>query len=137
VQARLAALPTSTTINTSFVERDNLTLRQHNRRLTRKTNAFSKELPWFEKQLWLALAYYHLVLPHASLRRPLVVLEPTRGSGSVRRWHASTPAMAAGLTDHIWSTTELLSYRVPVTFLETLPTIAHLFPPFEVVHQGS
>jgi hypothetical protein len=137
VQARLATVPTSTSINTSFVERDNLTLRQHNRRLTRKTNAFSKELPWFEKQLWLALAYYHLVLPHASLRQPLTVPEPTRGSGSVRRWHASTPAMAAGLTDHIWSTTELLSYRVPVTFLETLPTIAHLFPPFEVVHQGS
>ena len=137
VQARLATLPTSTMINTSFVERDNLTLRQHNRRLTRKTNAFSKELPWFEKQLWLALAYYHLVLPHASLREQLAVPEPTRGSGSVRRWHASTPAMAAGLTDHIWSTTELLSYRVPVTFLETLPTIAHLFPPFEVVHQGS
>jgi hypothetical protein len=36
-----------------------------------------------------------------------------------------------------WSTTELLLYHVPVTFLETLPTIAHLFPPFEVVHQGS
>jgi IS1 family transposase len=62
VQARLATLPTSTTINTSFVERDNLTLRQHNRRLTRKTNAFSKELSWFEKQVWLALADYHLVM---------------------------------------------------------------------------
>jgi IS1 family transposase len=46
----LAASPTSHTINTSLVERDNLTLRQANRRLTRKTNGFSKELHWLEKQ---------------------------------------------------------------------------------------
>jgi IS1 family transposase len=48
----LALLPTSVTINTSFVERENLTFRQHNRRLPRKTNAFSKELSWLEKQVW-------------------------------------------------------------------------------------
>lgn len=55
IEALLKDSPASATINTSFVERDNLTSRQHNRRLTRKTNAFSKELPWFEKQLWLSL----------------------------------------------------------------------------------
>jgi len=48
ISARLAASTTSTTINTSFVERDNLTWREHNRRLTRKTAGFSKELPWME-----------------------------------------------------------------------------------------
>jgi IS1 family transposase/transposase-like protein len=137
VQARLATLPTSTTINTSFVERDNLTLRQQNRRLTRKTNGFSKELVWLEKQLWLSLAYYHLVLPHASLRRELASHEPSRGRGSQRRWCPVTPAMAAGITDHVWTTTELLSYRVPVAFLKQLPEIEHLFPPFEPVHQGN
>lgn len=47
----LARSPTSTTINTRFVERDNLAWREHNRRLSRKTTAFSKELPWMEKQL--------------------------------------------------------------------------------------
>jgi IS1 family transposase len=46
IDRQLAASSTSNAINTSFVERDNLTWRQHNRRLTRKTTAFSKELPW-------------------------------------------------------------------------------------------
>ena len=137
IEARLAALPTSMTVNTSFVERENLTLRQHNRRLTRKTNGFSKELSWLEKQLWLSLAYYHLALPHESLRQALEVPEPTRGRGSPRRWQPMTPAMAAGITDHVWTTTELLSYRVPVSFLERLTQIEHLFPPLEDVHQGS
>ena len=107
--ARLAASSTSTTINTSFVERDNLTWREHNRRLTRKTTGFSKELPWMEKQLWLSLAYYHFCLPHISLRELLPTLEPTRGSGSLRKWRPVTPAMAAGMTDHVWTTAELLT----------------------------
>jgi len=51
LQARLAASATSTTINTSFVERDNLAWREHHRRLARQTTALSKELPWMEKQL--------------------------------------------------------------------------------------
>ena len=128
IAARLTASPLSQTINTSFVERDNLTWRQTNRRLTRRTNAFSKDLTWFEKQLWLSSAYYHLVLPHKSLREPLPIPEPTRGTGSPRKWRPVTPAMAASLTDHIWSTEELLSYRVPAWFLDQLSTLEHLFP---------
>lgn len=120
LDACLQESSTSQAINTSFVERENLTLRQHNRRLTRKTNGFSKDLCWLEKQLWLCLAYYHLVLPHQSLRRELPMREPTRGTGSERRWQYVTPAMAAGMTNHVWSTQELLSYRVSVDFLETL-----------------
>jgi len=137
IKTRLESLATSTTINTSFVERENFTLRQHNRRLTRKTSGFSKELPWLEKHLWLTLAYYHLVLPHESLRQHLDVPEPTRGGGSARRWRPITPAMAAGMTDHIWTTTELLSYRVPASFVDTLHTVEHLFPVPDGVHQGS
>jgi IS1 family transposase len=133
----LNSLLTSQTINTSFVERDNLTLRQHNRRLTRKTNAFSKELSWLEKQLWLSLAYYHLVLPHQSLRTELPIRQPTRGMGSAQRWQLGTPAMAAGMTKHIWTTQELLSYRVSADFLETLAEKQTLFPDLDVLHQGS
>jgi IS1 family transposase len=137
ITARLHTSLTSTTINTSFVERENFTLRQSNRRLTRKTSGFSKELPWLEKQLWLSLAYYHLVLPHESLRQPLTMPQPTRGSGSARCWCPITPAMAAGMTDHVWTMTELLSYRVPVEFLDRVHAIEHLFPSLEPVHQGN
>jgi IS1 family transposase len=137
IAVRLAALPTSTTVNTSDVERENLTLRQHNRRLTRKTNGFSKELTWLEKQLWLSLAYYHLVLPHESLRRCLLTPESTRGQGSKRHWKPVTPAMAARITDHVWTTQELLSYRVPAAFLDKLQGFDQLFQPIKDTRQGS
>ena len=131
VADRLATSPVSHTINTSFIERDNLTQRQNNRRLARRTNGFSKELTWLEKQLWLSLAYYHLVLPHHSLRQRLLTPEPTRGTGSPRLWQLITPAMVAGITDHVWTTTELLSYRVPVQFLDQLSEFEYLFPSLE------
>jgi hypothetical protein len=137
IAARLATSPVSNTVNISFVERDNLTQRQSNRRLTRRTNGFSKEITWFEKQLWVSLAYYHLVLPHHSLRQRLPTPEPTRGIGSPRRWRPVTPAMAAGVTNHVWTTTELLSYRVPAQFLDQLPETERLFPPLDQSHQGS
>ena len=137
IAARLAASPVSNTVNISFVERDNLTQRQSNRRLTRRTNGFSKEITWFEKQLWVSLAYYHLVLPHHSLRQRLPTPEPTRGTGSPRRWRPVTPAMATGVTNHVWTTAELLSYRLPAQFLDQLPEAERLFPPLDQSHQGS
>ena len=101
IEALLKASLVSVTINTSFVERNNLTSREHNRRLTRNTTGFSKELPWFKKQLWLSLAYYHFCLPHQSLHRALEELEPTCGQGALRKWQPVTPAMEAGLTGHV------------------------------------
>ena len=50
---------------------------------------------------------------------------------------SGVPLMAAGITDHVWTTRELLSYRVPVEFLDRLPELDHLFPPPDVVHQVS
>ncbi len=115
----------------------NFTLRQQNRRLTCKTGGFSKEMRWLEKQLWLSLPYYHLVLPHDSLRRRLDTPEPTRGTGSARHWCAIIPAMAAGMTDHVWNITELLSYGVPAVFLDSAHLLEQLFLPLEPIHQSN
>src|SRR2546430_6889962 len=80
----------------------------------RKVNAFSKDLDCLEHQLTLAFAYYHFVVPHHGLRQRLACPLPTKGDkGSYKKWKSVTPAMAAGLTDHVWTTDELLSFRVP------------------------
>jgi IS1 family transposase len=121
ILALLAASPVSNTINTSYVERQNLTIRQGSRRLTRKASAFSKERDWLEKQLWLAFAYYHFVLPNLGLRQKLPKPIPTKGKrGSPKKWRQVTPAMAAGFTDHPWTMEELLTFRVPQAFVEKL-----------------
>jgi len=101
-------------INTSFVERINLTLRHLLSRLHRKTLCFSKQREYLVHHLHLALTYYHFARYHASLRVALPEPLPTRGSGSPKQWQPRTPAMAAGLTDHRWSLRELLMCPVPV-----------------------
>jgi hypothetical protein len=137
VTARLAQAPVSNPINTSFVERDNLTQRQQNRRLTRRTNGFSKDITRLEKQLlWLSLAYYHLILPHARLRTPSPTPEPTFGAGPLRQWRPSTRAMAAGITDHLWTVREFLSYRVSPLYRKEQPFLEKLFPSWPEIHLG-
>ncbi len=117
-EAALKTSPVSRTINTYGVERNNLTVRQHSRRMGRKVNAFSKDLDFLEHQLTLAFAYYHFVMPHRGLRQRLPCSVPTKGPRATRKkWKPVTPAMAAGLTDHVWTMDELLSFRVPPTQL--------------------
>lgn len=114
VMQRLRASPVSDTISTYGVERNNLTIRQHSRRLGRKVNAFSKKRRYLKYQLALAFAYYHFCCPHRGLRQKLEPPLPTKnGYGSPKKWCPVTPAMAAGLTDHVWTMDELLSFRVP------------------------
>lgn len=48
-----------------------------------------------------------------------------------------TPAMAAGITDHVWTTSESLACRVPAEFLDQLPTVEHLFPAWDRVHHSN
>jgi hypothetical protein len=55
----------------------------------------------------------NFVLPHASLRQALDEPIPTYRIGSARLWRPCTPAMAAGLTDHVWTLREVLLFRVP------------------------
>jgi IS1 family transposase len=98
-------------INTSFIERLNLDFRQHMAAIGRRVNTLCKHEAGLRQQLALFQAYHNFVLPHASLRLPLP--EPMHGRESGKRWRQRTPAMAAGLTDHIWSLREVLMFRVP------------------------
>src|SRR5262249_61232932 len=76
-------------ISTSYVERQNLTMRMQMRRLTRLTNAFSKKLDNLKAAIALHFAYYNFARVHKTLR--------------------VTPAMEAKIADHVWSLSELLS----------------------------
>jgi len=90
-------------INTAFVERINLTIRQHVAAVGRRVSTLCKGEDGLLQQLAVFHCYYNFCLPHASVRRPLPQPEPTHGRGSARQWRPCTPAMAAGLTDHVWT----------------------------------
>ena len=84
--------PDTARISTSYVERHNLTMRMSMRRFTRLTNAFSKKLENHMYALALYFVHYNFVRPHKSLANP----------------YHRTPAMAASLTDRIWTVEDLL-----------------------------
>jgi len=101
------------TINTAFVERLNLDIRQCVSAVGRRVNTLCQGETGLRDQLALFQVYHNFVLPHASLRQALTEPIPTNGTGSAKVWRPYTPAMAAGLTDHVWSLKEVLFYRVP------------------------
>lgn len=109
---RLKSLGFSGTLNTAFVERINLTLRHALAALSRRcwataqlTGELLAHLEWWR-------AYYHFCRPHMSLRLKLDKPQPRQGQQTPRRFLPRTPAMAAGLTDHVWSVQELLAFPV-------------------------
>lgn len=93
-------------INTSYIERLNLTIRNCLARFVRKGMNFSKNPTIHTRALDLLQAWYNLVKPHNSLRLPCL--------NEKRRWIKQTPMMAERRTDHIWTMKELLSFRIPV-----------------------
>ena len=95
----LARSTVSTHVNTSFVERFNATVRQHNSRKARKVYTFSKAFEQHQAMSWFAMSYYNFCRPHLGLR--------LQEDG---RWQARTPAIAAGLSDHVWSLQEFMRY---------------------------
>ncbi len=110
IRRSVSAFPPTAWNATAF----GVTIRQHSRRLGRKVNAFSKKRLYLKHQLALAFAYYHFCCPHRGLRQKLPHPIPTKnGRGSPKKWRPVTPAMAAGMTDHVWTIDELLSFRVP------------------------
>jgi hypothetical protein len=100
-------------IDTSFVERLNLDLRQRVAAIGRRVNTLCQREDSMRQQLVLFQVYHNFVLPHASLREALAAPIPTNGSGSAKLWRPCTPAMAVGLTDHVWSLREVMMFRVP------------------------
>jgi IS1 family transposase len=91
----LRALGWSGTLQTAFVERVNLTVRQSVAALTRRTWATAQTTTGLHRQVAWWRAYYHFSRPHCSLRQ---------------HGRARTPAMAAGLTAHRWTVREFLGY---------------------------
>jgi IS1 family transposase len=96
VSAKRAAItgdPKSRHISTSYVERQNLTMRMHMRRFTRLTNGFSKKVEMHEHSVALHFTYYNFCKVHQTLR--------------------VTPAMEAGISDHVWDIDELIGLLTP------------------------
>jgi IS1 family transposase len=85
----ISGKPDRSRISTSYVERQNLTMRMQMRRFTRLTNAFSKKLDNLKAAVALHFAHYNFVRIHSTIR--------------------CTPAMEAGITDHIWSIHDLMT----------------------------
>jgi IS1 family transposase len=82
-------------------ERLNLDIRQRVAAVGRRVHTLCRGAESLRDQRVLFQTYHNFVLPHASLRQPLGVPEATHGTGSAKRWRPCTPAMAAGLTDHV------------------------------------
>lgn len=91
---RVQGMPDFDKISTSYVERQNLTMRMHMRRFTRLTNAFSKKLENHMHAISLHFMYYNFARIHGSLK--------------------VTPAMEAGVADHVW-TMEEIANLAPIT----------------------
>src|SRR6266850_4916541 len=100
-------------IKTSFIQRLNLDIRQHVAAVGRRVNTVCKHDAGLRQQLALFHVCHNFCLPHSSLRLPLPQPEPTNGTGSAKQWRPCTPAMAAGLTDRVWTLREVLRFRVP------------------------
>jgi hypothetical protein len=101
--AALAASKSSDEVNTSFLERQNGTDRNQNKRKTRKTYCFSKNWEIHNAMTKFTMYSYNFCWPVRTLR---VKLEDGR-------YREMTPAMSAGLADHVWSMAEWASYPVP------------------------
>ena len=97
--------------STAYIERSNLTSRLFNGRQVRKTLAFSKDLYCYRASAVWEDCYYNLIRPHKSLRQP--AQKP-----SANKWIPTTLAMAARLTDHIWTVKKLLH-------LQPIPSVSN------------
>jgi IS1 family transposase len=89
IKTPIEGQPDDKHISTSFIERQNLTIRMHNRRFTRLTNAFSKKVENHAYSVALHMMYYNFVKIHTKLR--------------------TSPAMAAGVSDRLWEVSDIVA----------------------------
>jgi IS1 family transposase len=98
--------PDESKISTSYVERSNLSIRMGNRRFTRLTNAFSKKAENHAHAVSLMFFHYNYCRAHQTL---------TKAANGIK----TTPAMAAGIADHVWTVEEMLSLLDPNRLLHS------------------
>lgn len=110
---RLKAAGLSGRINTAFIERINLTIRQCVSKLTRRTWGTAQFTPELSEHLFWWRAYYHFARYHESLEVELATSIDRKGKQQAQRHRRRTPAMAAGLPLRRWTVKELLSYPLP------------------------
>jgi transposase-like protein len=94
-------------INTAYIERLNATFRSRITALIRRGRALARQTTTLHEAMYLVGTVYNFCTYHKSLRVPLYLPHERR------RWLRRTPAIAAGVTDHLWTVHELLSFRVP------------------------
>jgi IS1 family transposase len=104
--------PKLSLISTSYVERQNLTMRMNMRRFTRLTNGFSKKAENHAHAVSLHFMAYNFCKPHGTLTK--------KAKGT-----KTTPAMAAGLTDHVWTFEEVLGLMDPARLIHARPTVCN------------
>lgn len=108
--SRLKALGLTGVINTSFVERLNLTIREGVSKLARRTWGLAQYTPELVEHLFWWLAVYHFVRYHEELRETLSEPLLRKGRQTPRKYRQRTPAMAARVINRRWTVRELLSY---------------------------
>jgi IS1 family transposase len=104
LKMRKIGRPDPDLVSTSYVERSNLTLRMQQRRFTRLTNAFSKKAENHAHAVSLFFLYYNYCRPHQTLTQNLGV--------------KTTPAMATGLTDRVWTVDDIVALMDPEKLLQ-------------------
>jgi IS1 family transposase len=100
-KVRMIGRPDRDLISTSYVERSNLTLRMQSRRFTRLTNAFSKKAENHAYAVSLFFLHYNYCRPHQTL---------TKAANGIK----TTPAMASGLTDRVWTVKDIVALMDPM-----------------------
>ncbi len=96
-------------INTAYIERLNATFRQRLAPLARRTRSLARQATTLTAGMYVVGCFYNFCDEHQSLRLPLWITERRR------HWVQRTPAMAAGITDHCWTPSELFWFKVPPT----------------------